>query len=83
MKYALASLPGPPDGGVTAGMGWASEDQAVCIVGTAGEVIGRFSVAHSAGGLDDLVRRLARASAGEVAIERGDGRLWMPGWGRA
>jgi transposase len=45
----------------------------VCIVGTAGEVLSRFSVAHTADGLHHLVQRLSRAGVAEVAIERGDG----------
>ena len=73
MKYALASLPDAPAGGVSAGIDWASEDHAVCVVDAAGEVVTRFAVEHAAAGLRDLVQRLARAGVGEVAIERGDG----------
>jgi transposase len=73
MKYALASLPDTPPGGVTAGIDWASEDHAVCILDGAGQVVSRFCAGHSAAGLRDLVQRLAKAGVGEVAIERGDG----------
>ena len=73
MKYAPAPLPDAPAGGVSAGIDWASEDHAVCVVDAAGEVVTRFAVEHAAAGFRDLVHRLARAGAGEVAIERGDG----------
>jgi transposase len=73
MKYAPASLPDASAGGVTAGIDWASQDHAVCIVGAAGQVVARFAVEHAAAGLIDMVARLARAGVGEVAIERGDG----------
>lgn len=73
MKYAPVLLPDAPAGGVTAGIDWASEDHAVCVVDAAGEVVTRFEVEHAAAGLRDLVQRLARAGVSEVAIERGDG----------
>jgi transposase len=75
MKYAPVSRPGAPSGGVTAGIDWASSDHAACVVGAFGEVLSRFSVAHTAEGLKALVQRLARAGVAEVAIERGDGPL--------
>jgi transposase len=83
MKYALASLPDAPAGGVSAGIDWASEDPAVCVVDAAGEVVTRFAVEHAAAGLRDLVQRLARAGVGEVAIERGGGPVagGLPGAG--
>jgi transposase len=73
MKYARVSRPDVPPGGVTGGIDWASADHAVCVVDAAGQVAGRFSVAHTAAGLRALVQRLARAGVAEVAIERGDG----------
>jgi transposase len=73
MKYAPVSRPGTPPGEVTAGIDWASADHAVCVVDTAGEVVTRFSVGHTAEGLRTLVQRLARAGACGAAIERGDG----------
>ena len=73
MKYAHVCRPGTSPGGVTAGIDWASSDHAVCVVGAFGEVVSRFSVAHTAEGLKTLVSRLARAGLAEVAIERGDG----------
>jgi len=73
MKYARVPRPDTPPGGVTAGIDWASADHAVCIVDAAGAVVSRFTVAHTAEGLQALVRGLARAGVAEVAIERGDG----------
>jgi transposase len=66
-------LPATPPGGVTAGLDWATDDHAVAIVDTAGRVVTRFTVPHTAAGLGELVRRLGKAGATEVAIERGDG----------
>jgi transposase len=74
LQYAPStSLPATPAGGVTAGLDWASTDHAVAIVDTAGRVTQRFIVAHTTAGLGELVRRLAKAAATEIAIERGDG----------
>src|SRR3954468_18973935 len=49
------------------------ERHAVCIVDAAGAVIERFEAEHQAAGLQAMVRRLRRAGAHRVAIERGDG----------
>ena len=65
------SVPGP--GHRTAGVDWARDDHAVAIVDASGQVVERFTVAHTAGGLRDLVRRLAKVGVHEVAIERPDG----------
>ena len=74
MQYAPSmSLPATPPGGVTAGLDWATDDHVVAIVDGAGQVVRRFTVAHTAAGLGELVRRLAKAGAAEVAIERSDG----------
>ncbi|MGH3715841.1 MAG: IS110 family transposase [Micromonosporaceae bacterium] len=75
MQYApTLSLPAMPPGGVTAGLDWASADHAVCVIDAAtGAVISRFTIEHTTAGLAELVRRLAKASATEIAIERGDG----------
>ncbi|MCG5215517.1 IS110 family RNA-guided transposase [Streptosporangium soli] len=67
------SLPATAPGGVTAGLDWASADHVACVVDTAGKVVTRFTIEHTGPGLNDLVRRLKKAGAGEVAIERGDG----------
>jgi len=58
---------------VCAGVDWAKDDHAVCIVDTDGEVLDRFTVDHSAAGLKRLVHRLLAAGVSEVGIERGDG----------
>jgi transposase len=74
MKYApVTSLPASPPDGVTAGVDWAKDDHAVAVVDAAGRVVHRFTVDHTAAGLTDLIRRLRRAGAAEVAIERPDG----------
>jgi len=58
---------------VCAGLDWAKDDHVVCVLDTDGEVINRFTVAHTAPGLQRLVRRLARLGVTEIGIERGDG----------
>ena len=74
MQYALTTvLPAMPPGGVTAGLDWATDDHAVAVVDSAGQVVTRFTVPHTAAGLSELTRRLAAAGAAEVAIERADG----------
>jgi transposase len=75
MEYARMELPATAPGGVTAGIDWSSVDHAVCVVDAAGKAVARFTVAHTAPGLADLVRRLRKAGACEAAIERGDGAV--------
>ena len=61
-----------------AGIDWAAEAHAVCVLDAAGKVVDRFTIAHSAEGLDRLVRRLAGlGDPGDipVAIERPSGLL--------
>jgi transposase len=58
---------------VTAGVDWAKDDHAVCVVGDQGEVIDRFTVTHDAAGLKRLAARLLRAGVEQVGIERSDG----------
>jgi transposase len=67
------TLPAAEPGHRTAGVDWARDDHAVAIVDASGQVVERFSVAHSAAGIRDLVRRLAKKEVHEVAIERPDG----------
>jgi len=55
------------------GVDWAWHEHAACVVGTGGEVLDRFSVAHTAEGLDGMARRFAKAGVRRVAIERPDG----------
>ena len=59
----------------TAGVDWARDDHAVAVVDASGQVVERFPVAHTAAGIRDLVHRLAKIGAHEVAIERPDGRV--------
>jgi transposase len=58
---------------VTAGVDWAKDDHAVCVVGGQGEVAERFTVRHDAAGLRQMAARLLRAGASQAGIERGDG----------
>jgi transposase len=73
LQSARTTLPEEPAGGVTAGIDWARDDHAVSVVNARGREISRCTVEHSAAGLRELVSVLARAGAGEAAIERPDG----------
>lgn len=55
------------------GVDWAIDAHAVCVVDHKGRVIVEFDVPHSADGLAELCRRVERAGARRVAIERPDG----------
>jgi transposase len=83
LKSARSTLPEEPAGGVTAGIDWARDDHAVSVVDARGREIRRCTVGHSAAGLRELVSVLARAGAGEAAIERPDGPVIdaLPGAG--
>jgi transposase len=66
------------EAGSYVGIDWAATSHAVCVLDTAGRQVASFTVEHSAAGLADLTRRLARlGEAGDmpVAIERPDGKL--------
>ena len=67
------TLPNEPLNNVTAGVDWARDDHAVSIVDGRGREVARCAVAHTAGGLRELVGFLDRHGVGEVAIERPDG----------
>ncbi len=54
------TLPVPGPGHRTAGVDWARDDHAVAVVDVSGQVVERFTVAHTAAGIRDLVRRLAK-----------------------
>lgn len=56
-----------------AGVDWATDDHAVCVVGHDGAVELEMSVEHNAKGLSDMCRRLRACGVRRVAIERGDG----------
>jgi len=60
------------------GIDWAAASHAVCVLDAAGRPVAAFTVEHSAAGLAELIRRLARLGDPEqmpVSIERPDGRL--------
>lgn len=60
------------------GIDWAAETHAVCVMDAAGKVVARFTIAHSAEGLERLVRKLAGLGDPAdmpVAIERPSGAL--------
>ncbi|PZS13435.1 MAG: IS110 family transposase [Solirubrobacterales bacterium] len=73
MKSARNTLPEAPAGNVTCGIDWARDDHAVSVIDARGREISRCTISHSAAGLRELVAVLARAGAGEAAIERPDG----------
>lgn len=61
-----------------AGIDWASDEHAVCVIDDDGRVLDRFAIGHTADGFERLIRRLARHGQPAdlpVAIERPDGRL--------
>lgn len=62
-----------PSARVCAGIDWAKDDHAACIVDADGEVLARFMVEHTTAGLKRLIRRLLAAGVSEVGIERSDG----------
>jgi transposase len=55
------------------GVDWATDAHAIAVVDEVGSVIDEFEVEHSAAGLGELCRRLARHALRRVAIERPDG----------
>ena len=75
MSFTPTTTPGPVPARVRAGIDWAKDDHAICIIDPAGEVLDRFFVNHDTAGLKTLVRRLLKAGVTEVGIERGDGPL--------
>lgn len=58
---------------VCAGVDWAKDDHAVCIVDADAQVLDRFTVEHTAAGLKRLIAGLLKAGVVEVGIERSDG----------
>jgi transposase len=57
----------------TAGVDWAKDNHAVCIVDADGEPIDRVTIPHSKAGMARLLRVLNRHNVQDVAIERPDG----------
>lgn len=58
-----------------AGLDWASQSHAVCIIDAQGTVSEHFDIAHDAAGLTELRRRLTAAGSPPVAIERASGLI--------
>jgi transposase len=67
------ALPELPPNDVTAGVDWARDDHAVCVVDGRGRETFRGTVEHTSAGLRELLDALGRHGVGEVAIERPDG----------
>jgi transposase len=61
------------------GIDWAAETHAVCVLDTAGKIRAEFTIAHTADGFAELLRRLGALAPDRVevpvGIERPDGRL--------
>jgi transposase len=66
-------LPEVAPNDVTAGIDWARDDHAACIVDGRGRKVATTMVEHTTPGLHDLVTFLGLHGVGEVAIERPDG----------
>jgi transposase len=58
---------------VSAGVDWAKDNHAVCIIDGDGEPLERFTVAHTRTGLARLIAVLDRHGVDTIGIERGDG----------
>ncbi|MCJ0907229.1 IS110 family transposase [Rhodococcus sp. ARC_M6] len=56
-----------------AGIDWATELHAVCVLGNDGRMIERFDVTHDSQALHVMVSKFRKAGVTKVAIERGDG----------
>lgn len=60
------------------GLDWAAREHAVCAIDERGAVVSRFTVAHTASGMSDLVARLGKLgppSELRIAIERPSGLI--------
>ena len=58
-----------------AGLDWASQTHAACVIDERGSVCVQFEIKHDAAGLAELCRRLRSAGATAVAIERPSGLI--------
>lgn len=56
-----------------AGLDWASQTHAVCVIDERGSVCEQFEIRHDAAGLAELCRRLQKTGVNLVAIERPSG----------
>jgi len=68
VDHTVTARPAP-----TGGVDWASDNHAVCVVDSDGDVVHRLTVAHTAAGLRRMTDLLARHRVDAVAIERPDG----------
>jgi transposase len=61
-----------------AGLDWAAEVHAVCVMDATGQAVDRFTIKHTADGIAMLIRRLAKLADPadvQIGIERPNGRL--------
>jgi transposase len=58
-----------------AGLDWATQIHAVCVIDEHGAIREHFDIAHDAAGLAELRRRLAAAGSPPIAIERPSGLI--------
>jgi transposase len=68
----------PPPAQFFAGLDWAAQIHAVCVMDHTGQIADRFTIAHTADGIAMLIRRLAEladAADVQIGIERPNGRL--------
>lgn len=61
--------------GTSAGIDWASEVHALCVVGATGEKLVGELFSHDEAGIRELLARMRSLGVGKVAIERPDGLL--------
>ena len=61
-----------------AGVDWASEEHAICVVDENGRIVEGRRYRHDEAGIQALCARLVRLAAVRVAIERPDGLLIAP-----
>lgn len=61
--------------GRSAGIDWAKEEHALCVLEPCGRVVSERRFAHDEGGIAGLCRGLLEAGVGRVAIERPEGVL--------
>jgi hypothetical protein len=59
----------------SAGIDWAKDDYAVCVVDADGEPLERVTLRYTKAGLRRLVELLERHQVDGVGIERGDGPI--------
>jgi transposase len=69
---SLTDMPGPGKP-ATAGVDWASDNHAVCVVDADGEPLERVTINHTKTGLRQLIAVLGRYQISGVGIERPDG----------